>query len=177
MNRIGLIVLILCMSPALAMAQVRPVPRPDRPRIEAQQQRRAQLEEQVRRQFVTRASDTLGLDPAQRDRLDGVMRGGAEERRQLAVESRELRMELMRAVRNDAVPTATYERLLARMSDLRQREQRLELREEEALAEFLDPRQRVQLIVLRMQLNERVRGMRGGPQGERRSNRPDGPGA
>jgi Spy/CpxP family protein refolding chaperone len=177
MIRIGSIALILCVSPALATAQDRAVPRTERPRIEAQQQRRAQLEQQVRRQFVTQAADALGLDTGQRNRLDGVMRGGVEEREQLAQESRELRMELMRAVRNDAVPTATYERLLARMSELRERERRLELREEAALAEFLDPRQRAHLIVLRMQLNERVRGMRGGPQGERRSNRPGGTGA
>lgn len=176
MIRTGLMALILCVSPALATAQDRAVPRTERPRVEAQQERRAQLEEQVRRQFVTRAADALGLDAAQRNRLDEIMRGGAQERQRLARESRELRMELMRAVRSDAVPNATYERLLARLSDLRQREQTLELREEAALAEFLDPRQRAQLILLRMQLNDRVRGMRGRPQGERRSNRPGGAG-
>jgi hypothetical protein len=179
MRRLGPIVLMLgVLWPAHANAQDRTGPPADRPRAQAQESRRAQLEEQVTRQFVAQAAETLALDARQRDRLLAVMRAGAEERRELARQSRELRMELVRAVRTDATPTATYESILTRTAELRQREWALEQREEAALAGFLDARQRGQLLVLRMQLNERVRGMRGAPQGERRGGeRPRGPGS
>lgn len=179
MRRLGPVVLMLVVLwPGQAYAQDRPRPPADRPRGEALEARRAELEQQVTRQFVAQAAEALGLDARQRERLHGVLRGGAEERRNLARQSRELRMELMRAVRTESTPTATYEGILTRMAQLRQREQALERREDAALAEFLDARQRSQLLVLRMQLNERVRGMRGAPQGQRRGGlRPGGPGS
>jgi hypothetical protein len=179
MTRCGPVVLILLVLwPGHAYAQDRTGPPADRPRAQGQESRRAELEEQVTRQFVAQAAEALALDAGQRDRLLVVMRAGAEERRELARQSRELRMELVRAVRTDASPMATYESILVRMAELRQREQALEQREEAALAGFLDARQRGQLLVLRMQLNERVRGMRGAPQGDRRgAERPRGPGS
>jgi hypothetical protein len=178
MIRIGSVALLLAVLwPAVGHAQDRPRPPGDRPRAERQEARRAELEQQVTRQFVAQAAETLGLDSRQRDRLHGVLRAGAEERRELARQSRELRMELMRAVRTESTPNATYEGILARMSQLRQAERALERREEAALAQFLDARQRAQLLVLRMQLNERIRGMRGAPQGDRRGERPRGPGS
>jgi hypothetical protein len=177
MRRImGAVLMLVVLAPAAADAQDRPRPQADRARPEAQEARRAQLEQQVTRQFTAQAAETLGLDARQRDRLLAVMRAGAEERRELARQSRELRMELVRAVRTEATPVATYDALLRRTAELRQREQALERREEAALAEFLDARQRAQLLVLRMQLNERVRGMRGGAQGDRRGDRPRGQG-
>jgi hypothetical protein len=77
----------------------------------------------------------------------------------------------MQAVRRDA-PAAAYEELLQRMAELRARELRLEQREDTALSQFLDARQRATFLVLRMQLSERVRGMRA----TRGGGRPRGPG-
>lgn len=154
---------LLALAPLVAHAQT--PPRGERPRTEAVQERRAELERRVHRQFVARAADRLGLDAAQRDRLHDVLRTGAEARRELAQESRQLRLELVRAVSAEDTPTATYERLLDRTAELRERERMLAHREDAALAGFLDARQRATFLVLRMQMSEQVRGMRGGRPG------------
>jgi hypothetical protein len=153
--------LALAVAAASADAQVRP--RAERQQTEAALERRAELEQRVRERFLAQVNERLGLDAAQRARLETVLRQGAEERRALALESRQLRVELVRAVADTASPFVRYQQLLDRMSDLRTREQALERRETAALAEFLDTRQQAQFLVLRMHLNERVRGMGMGP--------------
>lgn len=140
---------------------------------EAMEQRRAQLEEQVRQRFLAQVSDRLVLDGEQEARLNDVMRRGAEARRALARESRQLRQELVQAVEDETTPALRFRELLDRMAAIRAREQALERREAEALAGFLDARQQAEFLILRMHLNERVRGMgpgagRGGPPGQRR---------
>jgi hypothetical protein len=163
--------LTLVVPAGLAEAQVQP--RGERPQAEVGQDRRAELERQVRQRFLAQATQRLRLDAAQRTRLEEVLRRGAGERRALAQESRQLRMELVGAVQDLATPTTRYQQLLDRMDALRAREQALEQREAAALAEFLDPRQQAEFLVLRMQLNERVRGMGPGPRpGQRRPQRP-----
>jgi Spy/CpxP family protein refolding chaperone len=172
MRKITLLALLLAFCPLAVLAadgHGQTPPRGERPRLEAAQERRAELERQVHRQFVARAAERLALDAAQRDRLHEVLTAGAEARRTMAQESRQLRMQLMQAVRADDTPVATYQRLLERAVELRDREQLLARREDAALAEFLDPRQRAMFLVMRMQMSEQVRGMRGG--------RPGGPGA
>jgi Spy/CpxP family protein refolding chaperone len=164
MRSITLLALLTALSPLVAEATAQ-TPRGERPRMEAAQERRAQLEQQVHRQFVVRAADRLGLDQDQRDRLHDVLSAGAEARRELAQESRQLRMELMRAVSAEGTAAATYQRLLDRTAELREREQLLARREDATLAEFLDARQRATFLVLRMQMTEQVRGMRGGRPG------------
>lgn len=162
MRAIVPVMLLAALSIPGAELDAQTPPRGERPRMEAAQERRAQLEEQIHRQFVARAAQRLGLDARQRDRLHDVLSAGAEARRGLAQESRALRMQLMQAVRAEDTPRATYQRLLERAAELRDREQTLASREEAALAEFLDPRQRAMFLVMRMQLSDQVRGMRGG---------------
>jgi Flp pilus assembly CpaE family ATPase len=160
MRYLGMFVLLLALSPLAAAGQDQTPRRAERPRIEAAQERRAELEQQVHRQFLARASERLGLDQGQRQQLSQVLESGAEARRQLAQESRQLRMALMQAVRSETTSAADYQQILDRMADLREREQALERREDTAFARFLEPRQRAMLLMMRMQMNEQVRGMR-----------------
>jgi hypothetical protein len=169
-------VALLVALPALAMSAEAQVPqRGSRGQAEAVQERRAQLEQQVRDRFLVHAAQRLRLSDEQRDRLRAVLDRGAEDRSALARESWALRMELVRAVRDEGTPRQTYERLLDRLEDVREREVTLERQEAAALARFLDPRQRAAFLVLRMEFNEQVRGMRRGPAGDGRRG-PGGPG-
>jgi Spy/CpxP family protein refolding chaperone len=124
-------------------------------------QRRMELEQRVRRQFLSQVARRLELTTTQREQVREILRGGAEERRDLALESQALRIDLMQAVRDEDTPPARYEELLQGIQSLRQREQGLEVREEEALARVLDPRQRALFLMMRMQFNDRVRQLRG----------------
>jgi hypothetical protein len=152
---VGLVVgLILCTAVPQLEGQTLP---------EEALQRRAQLEQQVRHRFLAEVSRELGLEGGQRQRMEAVLREGAEGRRSLAMESRQLRHDLVRAVEDPSTTSAQYQRLLNRVNGIRAREQALERREMEALAEFLDARQQAQFLVLRMHFNERVRGMGPGP--------------
>jgi uncharacterized membrane protein len=161
MRRAVLLGLVLGLAGASAPVAAQTPPRGDRPRGEAMQERQAELEARVHQQFVAQAAQRLGLDAQQRERLHQVLRAGAEARRDLAQESRQLRAELVRAVRSEDASPATFQTLLDRMAALRDREQALARGEDATLAEFLDPRQRAMFLILRMQMSERVRGMRG----------------
>jgi hypothetical protein len=172
MRKTTILALVLTLMSMPTVSEAQTPPRGDRPRAEAAQERRAQLEEQVNRQFMVRATERLGLDQRQQARLEQVLEEGMRSRRALAGESRQLRMELMQAVRSADTPPTTFERILARMATLREREQQLASREDAALAEFLDPRQRAMFLVLRMQMTEQVRGMRGARPGGPRNGGP-----
>ncbi len=163
MRNAVLIGLVLALSPLATVAQEVPT-RGQRPRHEAAQERRAELEQQFHRQFVARAAESMALSNAQQQRLHQVIQAGAEARRELARESRQLRGEIMQAVRAQDTPMATYQRLLDQTSAMREQEHALARREDAALAEFLDPRQHAMFLVMRMQMMDQVRGMRGGRQ-------------
>jgi hypothetical protein len=155
------VVLLVALAPLVSPAHGQTPPRARGQDVEAMQQRRAQLEQQVRHQFLAQAAERLALDAGQREQLEAVLRRGAEARRALAQESRQLRIELLRNVADERTTIAAHQSLLDRMRNLQSREQELERRETAALAEFLDARQQAQFLVLRMRMNERVRGMRG----------------
>lgn len=163
---------LLALGPLASPMVGQTPPRGDPQRIEAMEQRRAQLEQQVRRQFLVLAAERLALDARQRERLGEVIQEGADARHALARESRQLRIQLIRTVAGDDAGMATYQQLLDRMQELAMREQALERREAAALAEFLDARQQAHFLVLRMQLSERVRGMRGEGRGAPPDDRP-----
>ena len=123
--------------------------------------RRAELEQQVRHRFMMQVARRLQLSEPQREGLMEVLREGAEARQELAEASRALRHDLMQAVRTDDTEMATYEAILARLQELRERERAIEQREEARLADVLDARQRALFLIMRMEFNERIRGMRG----------------
>lgn len=123
--------------------------------------RRARLEEQVRTRFLEMAATRLELTAAQRDRLTTVLDEGADARRQLLRESVRLRQRLMAAAQDPSTPASTFEELLREMTALSDGEHALERREQERLAEFLDPRQRALFLMIRMRFNEQIQELRG----------------
>ncbi len=122
---------------------------------------RRQLEARVRGQFMEQVSRRLDLDEAQRRELGEILREGAESRHELAAQGRELRRRLMAAVTDEDTSEAELESLLDGFREIREREWALQRTEEEALAAVLTPRQRALFLFMRMQLNDRIRGMRG----------------
>jgi len=132
--------------------------------------RRQQLQQQVFARFMDRAAQRLGLAPADRQRLEQVIRTNDVQRRQLAREARTVRQELAAASRDPATPQGEYARLLDEMSDLRGRDLALWRGEQAQLATVLTPRQRAQFMAMRLEFYELVQRMR-----ERRA--PGGPGA
>lgn len=157
MRAVWLVVLALLATSMAAAAQVGG----------ADQDRRAELERQFRRQFMAQVARRLDLTADQRDRMREVLAARAEDRRDLALESQALRIELIQAVRDEDAAMSRFEDILARLEALRGREREIEAQEEAEMAEILDPRQRAIFLMLRMQLNDRVRQMRGpGPRGE-----------
>jgi Spy/CpxP family protein refolding chaperone len=157
--RTFVIALILVLGPALNTAYGQVPPRPSRPPAESLQERHAELERRVRENFLAQVAARLQLTQRQRGQMDAVLRDGAHARRELGRDSRQLRAEMARAVAEQGTPDAAFSRLLVQMAELREREQALERQELERLAEFLSPRQQATFLMLRMQLNERIRGM------------------
>lgn len=144
------IVLLVLLTPATGLAQGRG-PDPDR---------RAELEQRVRQQFLRHVADRLDLTAEQRTRVREVLAEGAEARRDLALESQALRIDLIQAVRDDEAEMARFEAILERLEAIRAREREIAQQEEAALAEVLDPRQRAVFLLLRMEMNDRVRQLR-----------------
>jgi hypothetical protein len=167
-RQIALVSLLVALPLLASGAEAQVAQRGDRAQAEAAHERRAQLEQQIRERFLAQAAQRLRLDDQQRERLGTLLERGAEHRRQLAHDSWTLRVELMRAVRDETTPRHTYERLLQQLEEVRDREAALERRESAALARFLEPRQQAVFLVMRIEFNEQVRGMRGAQPGERR---------
>ncbi len=155
-----LMVLVLLVVPGPVLAQGQGVD-------QARQERREDLELQVRRQFMARVAQRLQLTEEQREQVREVLAARAEDRRDLALESQALRIDLMQAVRDEDATMDRFEAILDRLEALRTREREIERQEEAALAGVLDARQRAIFLLLRMQLNDRIRQMRGpmGPMG------------
>lgn len=168
MRPIWLMVLVLLAVPGPMVAQGQGMD-------EARQERREDLERQVRRQFMAQVAQRLQLTDEQREQVREVLAARAEDRRDLALESQALRIDLMQAVRDDDAEMSRFESILERLEAVRAREREIEQAEEEALAEILDPRQRAIFLMLRMQLNDRIRQMRGARGGPGMGGGPGGP--
>lgn len=146
-------ILVLLMVPGAVQAQGHG---PD-------QERRAELERQVRHQFLTQVAQRLELTEDQREQVRAVLLESADARRDLARESQALRIDLMQAVRSEDAPMSRFEEILDRLEDVRTREREIAQQEEAALARILDPRQQAMFLMMRMQFNDRIRQMRGMP--------------
>jgi len=165
----GLLALLL--APATAIAQrpgrfgQRPLPAvgagsPAQPAPGPGMTRRQQLQEQVFARFMERASQRLGLSPADRLRLEQVLRANEAQRRQLARQARAVRQALAAASRDPGTPQGEYERLLRQMADLRGRDLALWRNEQAQLSKVLTPRQRAQFMAMRIEFFEMVQRMR-----------------
>ena len=139
--------------PASAGAQQRPLDRAS-PVAAA---RRDSLEMRVIRRFVERAGGEMALDAAQRRRLDEVLQATADRRRQVNQRSADLQRRMNQAVRRPATPAAVFDRLLQEQRTLRVEHQRILDQEQDALGEFLTPRQRAHFQTLWVRLQQDAR--------------------
>ena len=122
--------------------------------------RRQMLQQRVIARFMDRVSLRLGLDPGERQRLEQVLRSDEAERRGLAREARDVRLQLVRAAADAGTPDREFDRLLGRMGDLRARDLELWRREQSQLATVLTPRQRAQFMAMRLEFLEMVQRAR-----------------
>ncbi len=157
--------LVLLLTPGLALAQQPGPVSPEPPRLTPRQgprgaQRLQRLQEQVFARFMDRASQRLGLSAGDRSRLEQVMRANEMQRRELAREARTVRQELAAAARDPNTPQSDYDRLLREMSDLRGRDLDLWRSEQAQLATVLTPKQRAQFMAMRIEFFEMVQRMR-----------------
>lgn len=159
--RLALIALLLAPLPALAQGGP-PAARPGGARVPAEvaAARRQQLRQQVFARFMDRASRRLALTAEDRLRVEQVLLRGEAQRAALAQEARAVRRALAAAGRDSATPQQEYDRLLKRMTELRTQELALWEREQAELGQVLTPRQRAQLMAMRLELFERVQRMR-----------------
>lgn len=127
------------------------------------QQRRQMLQKQVGERFLQHVTQQLRLDEPTRAKLEQHLRASGQDRQQLARRGAQLRMEMMRAVRDSATSDAEFRRLLADATALRQREEDLWKTDQQALARILTPRQQVQFVFMWMRFTEQIRDVANRP--------------
>jgi hypothetical protein len=130
-------------------------------RVGPDNQRRAQLEQQVRQRFARMLKERVGLSDAQLDQVAVVNQRFEERRRTLVEQERDIRIGLRREVLlEEAADQERVSRLLGEAIQVQQ--QRLRLLEEEhrALAEFLTPVQRAKYMAVQEQIHRALEEMR-----------------
>jgi hypothetical protein len=120
---------------------------PDAARRAAEQARRDSLEAEISQKFLERLTRDLRLDADQRTRVERIMEGSGQRRRDLMQASLELRGRMHRALRSSTTTDAEFMRLLGDHETLRGREHELWRRDQDELAAVLSARQRVQFII------------------------------
>lgn len=157
MRTVWLMVVALLVAPVVLQAQVRG---PDR-------DRRAELEQQVRRRFMAQIAQRLELTQEQREQIRDVLGESADARTDLALESQALRIDLMQAARDEDASMDRFQEILDRFDAVRSREWEIQQEEIAALGEILTPKQQAMFLFMRIQFNDRIREMRGrgGPGG------------
>lgn len=124
---------------------------------QGQGQGRQQLEAQVVERFLDHVTRELQLTPGGRTRLEQHLRQTAPRRRELAEQTAQLRMNMMRATRDPATSEADFTRMIAEMTRLREMEEQVWKADQEALSRLLTPRQHAQFIMMWMRFNEQIR--------------------
>lgn len=156
MSRVGTVVaLLLLAAPSAGTAQSRPGP-----------ERREQLEMRVRERFGEIVQRELGLSNDEMRRVQDVFAEFQEARARLHLQERSLRRRLApgraeAGVLSDAEALS----LIEEAQELRLREARLFVEEQERMLELLTPSQLVRLYQIRETLMARIRRMRGGGAG------------
>jgi len=144
------------------------------PRGQGQGQDRQEMEARVREAMAARMKEALGLTDEELMALEERMEPFRESRRALARRESANRLRVT-AYLQDGGREGEAEELLNTLGDLRSEELTLFQEELEALADLLNPEQRLQFMVARDQMNQRIRRAREGSGGNRA--RPPGGGA
>lgn len=146
MKKLALIALLLALPIASSAQQPSSDPR-----------QRQQLQRMIIQRFLDRVSVELNLDNSARARLEQQLRMSGQDRRELARNTKELRGRMMRASRDTTTTDADFRKMLAEMTALRQREEDLWKRDQEALSKILTPRQQARFVFMWLRFNEQVR--------------------
>ena len=128
-------------------------------------QNRAELESRIRARFEEMVRERLGLDEEQTLRLAEAVESFRPDRQALAREERVLRGRIETSLREGGTDDAEARELLERVRELRFEEARLFEREQERLLEVLTPSQVLAFHLMREEMGQRVRRLRGGPPG------------
>ena len=118
---------------------------------------RRQLEERLRQRLGVIVKQQLKLDYAQARRLGDVSAKYESERRQLALQERELRVQLRREMQGgEQADQDRVSRALDGMLDVQRKRLDIVQREQQELAKFLTPVQRAKYLVLQDQIRRRL---------------------
>jgi hypothetical protein len=123
--------------------------------------RRAQMEQQLRRNLWRIAKQRIGFTDAQMVKLEQTSRRFDERRRALALEERAQRMTLRRELMADA--RADQDRVaktLDRLHQLQRQRVDLQIEEQREFATFMTPVQRAKYAALQEQVRRRVDALR-----------------
>jgi hypothetical protein len=140
--------------------------------------RRAQMEQMIQARFDSMVREQLGLTDEESQRLQEVLLGFREQRREFMQSERSTRRQLMNLGSGDELTEVQATEALQSMLLMREEEVRLFREEQEALVGVISASQLLQFVVMREQLNERIQNIRGGgrgggpPQGRRPGGRP-----
>jgi hypothetical protein len=139
--------------------------------------RRAQMEERIQARFDAMVREQLGLTDEESQRLQEVLAGFREQRREFMQDERSTRRQLMNLGSGDELTEEQAVDALQSMLRMREEEVRLFREEQEALVGVISARQLVQFVVMREQLNQRIQNIRGGGRGggPPQGRRPGGP--
>ncbi|MEZ4417795.1 MAG: hypothetical protein R3E10_18710 [Gemmatimonadota bacterium] len=146
MRRFPLLVLALGLAAPAGLAAQQEAPR-------------AQLEQRVRRAFAERLRRELDLDAEQAGRLRDVMQWSEEQRRAIALENRQIRLDTERFQQQQEGEREASAILEARLR-LQEREATLFREEQQRLLEVMSPGQVVRFYELREQFVRRVLQLR-----------------
>jgi hypothetical protein len=143
------------------------------------QRNRQELEQRIRARFAQMIKQRLGLDDETARALDSTVQAFRPEREQLARDQEALRKRVQAFDIEGNGSDQEAQRLLDRMSELRQRENQLYQSEQDSLRTVLSPSQLLRFNLMRDQLAQRIQqlrmgGMMGGARGLR--GRGGGPG-
>jgi hypothetical protein len=128
-------------------------------RLQGAQARRMQLQHQVVQRFVDQSSRELGLSAEQRGRIGQILLANNNRRQELFEQGVQLRMRLAQGLRNPNTTDDELNRIMNEMVELREREHQMWRQEQQELAATLPPRQRAQLTMRLLRLQERIRQM------------------
>lgn len=132
-------------------AQVRPAPQ------------RRELEQRFHQRFLDLSRKRLELQESQTERLGSILERGFQARRQLQADLEAERVRFAEAIADANTSDDEFLRRLAAMEGLRRREYELWRSEQQALAEFMTPRQRAMFVQMQLRMNDAVRDARRRP--------------
>jgi Spy/CpxP family protein refolding chaperone len=165
LSRLTAAVAILAVLAGPASAQRRPGMRG---------QDRAELESRIRARFGQMVRERLGLDREQAARLDEVVGSFQSERMRLAREGQAVRRRMEALALERRTDDTEARELLERLRALRLEEAQLFQDEQEKLLEVLSPSQLLAFQMLREEMAQRIRRLRGIGPGPRPPGRPPG---